>query len=202
MILLKKPYTPSALIGETKTFNVYGKSFFNIRNVYLQGLPYIFQQTLQNPFSAVPRLSALYPAFNAIKLSPSQYISNNDNTLTFVMPSAERGGFVDIILENAAGYGVLTQYVIKDTFNPYVSGTLEYNTYEPYIRPWANGVNIIDIRPDRKFYILTIDNSLIKNINSTGYITAIPTNIDSKAVMTLDDFIVTGFDGSDIVQIT
>jgi hypothetical protein len=202
MILLKKPYTPVNFVGETKTFNVYGKSFFNIKNIYLQGQPYIFKQTLQNPFSAVPRLSALYPAFNAIKLDPSQYTSNNDNTLTFIMPSAERGGFVDIILENAAGYGALTQYVIKDTFNPYPSGSPEYNAYEPYIKPWANGINVLDIRPDRKFYILTIDDILIKNINSTGYIIAIPTDEDPNAVMSLNDELITAFDGSDIVQIT
>jgi hypothetical protein len=171
MILLKKPYAPSALIGETKTFNVYGKSFIQIKNVYLQGIPYQFQQTLYNPFSAVPKLSANYPAFNAIKLDPSQYTSNNDNTVTFTMPSASRGGFVDIILENQAGYGALTRYAIKETYNPYTSGTPEYEAFQPYVRPWSQGVKIID--QTGSVYIITITNNPILKLGGDGFIKTI-----------------------------
>jgi hypothetical protein len=142
MILLKKPYLPLIFTGESKSFSVYGKSFFKVTNVYLSGLPYS-NTTLFNPFSSVPRLSALYPEFYAIKLPTTAYTSNNDNTVTFTMPSASSGGFVDIIVENQAGYGALTRYAIKSTYNPYVSGTAEYEAYQPYIRPWSQGVLVV-----------------------------------------------------------
>jgi hypothetical protein len=116
MILLKKPYTPVVFTSASKTFNVYGRSFFRVTNVYLSGYPYE-NQTFYNPFSALPKLSANYPGFFGVKLSSTQYQSNNDNTVTFTMPSATRAGYVDIIVENPAGYGKLTQYVIKEPYS-------------------------------------------------------------------------------------
>jgi hypothetical protein len=204
MILLKKPYLPIAYIGETKTFNVYGKSFFDIKNVYLRGFPYTFQQTLFNPFSAVPRLSAYYPSFRAIKLDKSQYSTNNDNILTFTMPSADRGGFVDIIIENRAGYGALTQYVIKDTFNPYTTSDPAYDAYEPYVRPWSQGIKVVsEDFSQQLFYVITIEDGLpVQRIDGSGYIKAIKTDIDPNAILMLDDTVVTTIDGNDMVQIT
>lgn len=134
MILLKKPYTPVAFTSAEKSFNVYGKSFFSIRNVYLSGYPYE-NTTFYNPFSGVPRLSATYPGFNAVKLLSSSYQTNNDNTVTFTMPSATRGGYVDIIIENQAGYGKLTQYVIKELYD----NTLT----QQQLRPWSLGIKVL-----------------------------------------------------------
>jgi hypothetical protein len=134
MILLKKPYTPVVFTSASKTFNVYGRSFFRVTNVYLSGYPYE-NQTFYNPFSALPKLSANYPGFFGVKLSSTQYQSNNDNTVTFTMPSATRAGYVDIIVENPAGYGKLTQYVIKE---PY-SGTQT----QLELRPWSSGVKVL-----------------------------------------------------------
>lgn len=171
MILLKKPYLPFVLAGQTKEFSVYGKSFYQVRNVYLSGAPYP-QSTLFNPFSAVPRLSALYPAFNAIKLNPNQYKSNNDNTITFVMPSASRGGFVDIVVENQAGYGTLTQYVIRETYNPYVSGTPQYNAFQPYVRPWSDG--IVVAQADNTIYSLDDTYTILVTISGENIVTIQP----------------------------
>lgn len=134
MIFLKKPYTPVAFTSASKTFNVYGKSFFNITNVYLSGTPYD-NQTFYNPFSSVPKLSAHYPGFFGVRLLSSQYTTNNDNTITFTMPSASKQGYVDIVVENPAGYGTLTQYVIK---YPY-SGTQT----QLELRPWSSGVKVL-----------------------------------------------------------
>lgn len=145
MILFKKPYLPFTFTGESREFSVYGKSFYKVTNVYLSGLPYP-ESTFYNPFSAIPKLSATFPGFFGIKLSNTQYSSNNDNTITFTMPSASQGGFVDIIVENQAGYGALTRYVIKDTFNPYVSGTPEYESFVPYVRPWSRGIVVAETR--------------------------------------------------------
>lgn len=133
MILLKKPYTPVAFTSAEKSFNVYGKSFFSIQAVYLSGAPYN-NQTFFNPFSGVPRLSAAYPGFNAVKLLSSQYTSNNDNTISFTMPSAVNPGYVDIIIQNEAGYGALTRYVIKDLYGTTLT--------QQQLRPWSEGIEV------------------------------------------------------------
>ena len=130
----KKFITPRVNIGETKTFNVYGKSFFRVTNVYLSGYPYQ-NQTFYNPFSSVPKLSASYPGFFGVKLLSSQYTSNNENTVTFTMPSATRPGYVDIIVENPAGYGKLTQYVVKYLY----SG----EQTQVQLRPWSSGIEVL-----------------------------------------------------------
>lgn len=134
MILLRKPYKPIVYTSEIKTFNVYGKSFRNVTAVYLSGTPYS-NQTFYNPFSALPKLSAQYPGFYGVKLLPSDYQSNNTNTITFTMPSASRAGFVDVVVENPAGYGTLTQYVVKYLFPP------ESLTQEE-LRPWCFGIEV------------------------------------------------------------
>jgi hypothetical protein len=134
MNYLNKPYTPVVFTSASKTFNVYGKSFFNITNVYLSGYPYQ-SQTFYNPFSSVPRLSANYPGFFGVKLLSSAYTTNNDNTITFTMPSATRPGYVDIIVENPAGYGKLTQYVVKYLY----SGEQSLQQ----LRPWSDGVKTL-----------------------------------------------------------
>ena len=134
MNFLSKPYTPVAFTSATKSFNVYGKSFFRVTNVYLSGLPYT-SQTFYNPFSAVPKLSAQYPGFLGVKLLSSSYQSNNDNTITFTMPSATRAGYVDIIVQNPAGYGKLTQYVVKYLYD---------NTQtQLQLRPWSSGIKVL-----------------------------------------------------------
>jgi hypothetical protein len=134
MILLKKPYTPFIAVSANKSFNVYGKSFYKITNVYLSGSSYN-NQTFYNPFSSAPKLSAHYPGFFGVKLLSSQYTSNNDNIITFVMPSAARPGFADIVVENPAGYGTLTQYVIKDIY----SGSQT----QLQLRPWSSGIQVL-----------------------------------------------------------
>ena len=150
MILLKKPYTPVVFTSAVKTFSVYGKSFFNIRNVYLSGHPHE-NTTFFNPFSGVPRLSASYTGFTGIKLLSSAYSSNNINTITFTMPSATRAGYVDIIVENEAGYGKLTQYIVKALY----SGIQPLST----ISPWSQGIKVLSepdlVLPDNLLYTFT-----------------------------------------------
>lgn len=132
--LLKKPYTQIAFTSAVDSFKLYGKSFYSVQAVYLSGHPYT-NQTFYNPFSGVPKLSAGYPGFFGVKLLSSQYSSNNDNTITFTMPSAVRPGYVDIIVQNPAGYGTLTKYVIKDLY----SGTQT----QLQLRPWSSGIKVL-----------------------------------------------------------
>jgi hypothetical protein len=130
----KIPLRPLTFTGQFSNFTVTGRSFYEIQAVYLSGYPYE-NTTFFNPFSSIPRLSATYPGFNAVKLLSSQYLSNNDNTITFTMPSATRPGYVDIIVQNQAGYGTLTQYVIKELY----TGSMPLST----LRPWSLGIKVL-----------------------------------------------------------
>jgi hypothetical protein len=134
MILIKQPFTPVVFTSATKQFNVYGRSFFKITNVYLSGTPYS-NTTFFNPFSAIPKLSATYPGFSAIRLTPSSYKTNNETFITFTMPSAIRPGLVDVIVENPAGYGKLTQFTIKEVYST--------NYTQNDLRPWSTGIQVL-----------------------------------------------------------
>jgi len=154
MILLKKPYKPLMFTGLSAGFNVYGRSFMQLQAVYLSGTPYN-NQTFYNPFSSVPKLSANNPGFTALKLLSSQYTTNNDNTITVTMPSAANAGYVDVIAQNPAGYGKLTQYVIKELYSG--QQTLLQ------LRPWSSGVVVYLSGDDSN--ILTIDSSFLVTIS-------------------------------------
>jgi len=120
--------------GVSATYNVYGRSFYKLEAVYLSGAP-LSGTTLYNPFSSVPKLSAHYPSFTAYKLLSSQYTTNFDNTITINIPAPVQAGYIDVIAQNPAGYGTLTQFVIKE---PY-SNTQPLSS----IRPWMYGVNVL-----------------------------------------------------------
>ena len=134
--------TPLLFVGEPKTFTLIGKSLFKIKNVYLSGAPYP-NCTFFNPFSGISNLSADYPGFSATRLPNTSYTTNGNNLTIFSVPSASQTGNVDIILENIAGYGKLTEYCIKNTLNPYPSSLNEHNTYVPYRKPWQDGIKVI-----------------------------------------------------------
>ena len=134
MILLNKTYTPVTHIGLSATFNVYGKSFMQLQAVYLSGKP-LSGTTLYNPFSAIPKLSAVYPSFTAYKLLSSNYSTNFDNTLTINVPPPVSAGYIDVIAQNPAGYGKLTQYAVKYLYSG-VQTQLQ-------LRPWSSGVSVL-----------------------------------------------------------
>jgi hypothetical protein len=150
MIIGRRFFTPKVPVGVSKSFTTYGKSFFKLNGVFLSGG--VFEnQTFFNPFSASPRLSAAYPGFSAIELSATQYTYNNNNELTFTMPSASYEGFADVILLNEAGWGTLTQFVVKNPGNPFFEGSANYNNYTPYQRPWKDGIIVGDGNPNVTF---------------------------------------------------
>jgi len=167
MTYLKKPYAPTVTVSASKSFTVYGKSFMGLQAVYLSGSPYE-NQTFYNPFSAIPKLSATYPGFYGIKLSQKEYSTDFEKVITFVMPSATKLGYVDIIAQNPAGYGLLTQCAVKDVYSG--KQTLEQ------LRPWALGIKVATdaIAPDEQIY--TIDGEILVTILGTEYIV----NIDQQ----------------------
>ena len=134
MIFLTKPYTPVTFVGLSATFNVYGKSFMQLQAVYLSGAP-LSGTTFYNPFSAIPKLSANNPGFTAYKLLPSNYSTNFDNTLVINIPPPISTGYIDVIVQNPAGYGKLTQYAVKYLYSG-VQTQLE-------LRPWSSGVSVL-----------------------------------------------------------
>lgn len=150
---------PIAFLGIPKTFTVYGKSFYNITNVYVSGAPFNGRTTLFNPFSAVAKLSATFPAFTGLKLLSSSYSVESPTTMTFTMPSAEFPGFVDVILQNPAGYGSVVKYAIKGNYNPYPVNSPEYSSFQPYVRPWAKGIKV-EYDPEASS-IVTIEDQII-----------------------------------------
>ena len=143
--------------GLSAIFNVYGKSFTRLNAVYLSGTP-ITNSTFYNPFSAVPRLSANYPGFSGYKLSPSEYTTNFDNTITINIPAPSATGYIDVIAQNPAGYGILTQYVIKELYNNILT--------QEQLRPWFSGVQVLSgVKGAVVDYIFAIDGDSLITIS-------------------------------------
>jgi hypothetical protein len=141
MVIINRLKPPQINIGETKTFRLVGKSFFRVENVFLSGFPYE-DTTVQAPFSGVPKLSAKYPSFTGIQLLSSSWVSNNSNTLTFTVPSAQRVGYVDVIVQNPAGYGSFLTYAIRNVHKFYLPEMPEYDSYTLYERPMLSGIRV------------------------------------------------------------
>lgn len=116
--LIILPLTESSI--QTKNIHIIGKSFYQIRNLYVSssniqyfnGLNYSYFNT----FSSISNLSSknlgfygiVIPSFNIINekvisfdLPDQIFINKNNNNL----PSA----YFDVIVENEAGYGLLTR---------------------------------------------------------------------------------------------
>jgi len=135
-----------ARIGERQQFNVWGAGFERIQNVYLSGAPLSSISTLQDPFSSTS-LSADFGPFTAVKLLTSEWSFDKINFMTFVMPSANIHGSLELIIEGPVAYGKLTENVRINTFNPFVSGSPEYNSYVPYQMPYLSGIEIGPVPP-------------------------------------------------------
>ena len=108
------PYT--TLLSTSNVYSLYGRSFFDVTNVYVSGVPFKGTDTFYNPFSGYSTLSANYPGFTAVQLLTSQFTTNNDNYIQFTMPPPLYSGNIDVIVQNLAGYGKLTQYARLTSF--------------------------------------------------------------------------------------
>jgi hypothetical protein len=109
-------------IGLTRfpTIEIYGKSFFEIKNVYLSASnENMFNGvTTFHPFSGIPRMEDMYPPFRGIPV-PS-FLLYNENYLTFELPQIPlQTGMIDVIVENEAGYGILTKDKQKPKLSAY-----------------------------------------------------------------------------------
>jgi hypothetical protein len=135
------PYTialqPTSFPLQTNlTFNLIG-SFLNVKNIYLSSNNIdIFDGNISyfNPFSAVKNLSSNNAGFSGIRVI--DYIVNDNKHVTLTSPfNFLTSGFIDIIVENEAGFGVLS----KDSRVPFLSswkGAIDIQ------KPCINGVMI------------------------------------------------------------
>jgi hypothetical protein len=140
--------------GSSVTFNVYGKSFMQLQAVYLSGAP-VANTTLYNPFSGIPKLSAHYQSFTAYKLLSSDYNTNFDNTITIKIPPPIQSGYIDVIAQNPAGYGTLTQFVVKEPYSGIQT--------QRQLRPWSEGI-VVYLSGDNS-NVLAIDGSFLVTIS-------------------------------------
>lgn len=108
----------------TYNLTIYGKNFFTLNNVYVSASnPSILDNvTFHNPFSAYSNLYPTNPPFYA-QVVPS--FIQMDNVIQFSIPNIYDIGNLDIIVENDAGYGLLT----RDTYNLSLSSDNIFLTY-------------------------------------------------------------------------
>ena len=115
-----KPYSFSLSnsISSLPRIIISGKNFFSISNVFLSASnsSMINGVTLFNPFSAESRLSAINTPFRAAKISAFTQI---DNVIYFDLPTINYTGYLDVIVLNEAGYGLLS----RDSYKPTLSST-------------------------------------------------------------------------------
>ena len=121
------PYTiyvlpPSLSSQQIKTVLIRGKSFiYDIRNVYLSSSnPNIFENltySLYNPFADDDKLAPKNPPFFGTPLSSYNIYSEKilyfdipDNVFYHIQNSAKPfSAYIDVIVENEAGYGLLSR---------------------------------------------------------------------------------------------
>jgi len=126
-----------------------GKSFLRPRKLYLSASNEMMFDNIRcfNPFiSGTATQKKAYPPFRGI-LVPSFNVIN-DKFLVFNFPQEPKTiGYVDVIMENEAGYGKLT----SDTLLPYIS---TFNESENIQFPWISGIEI-------KYYEYTWNDSFL-----------------------------------------
>jgi hypothetical protein len=102
---------PSISSESTKYLTIIGRSFYNIKNIYFKNIKNeVFNTpvTLYNPFSAVSKLSAHNTKFYGIKIE--NFVVLENNKIIIEIPQIFSGkGFIDIVIENEAGFGFLTE---------------------------------------------------------------------------------------------
>lgn len=157
---------PDGYPVETNPYiNVQGKSFLNIRAIYLSGSnPTIFptKSTYYNPFSAVKNLSANNPGFTAAKVE--NFLIQGEHYIVIEIPETYySAGYIDIIVENEAGYGLLS----RDSRVPFLS------TYPGAINiqsPCISGIYIKDYSTIGANLLFTIDGSPMITINGNNLV--------------------------------
>jgi hypothetical protein len=121
---IQPDYVP---IENDTTITLIGKSFLNITNVYLSSNDdSIFSENTvyYSPFSAVKNLSSVNSGFYGIKIT--DYVVQNEKYITTNQSlSFLHSGFIDVIVENEAGFGILSR-----------------DSRVPFLSSWAGAIDI------------------------------------------------------------
>jgi hypothetical protein len=120
-------------IGRTTSstvYTLYGKSFINITDLYLQSdEDILLNKSLQTPFLGTSLLDD-YPNFDGVRISTFRTLS--ENSIEFTIPDIITGeGKFDIIAKNDAGYGVLSKDSVLPPHDSTIDPTLIKNPYQP-----------------------------------------------------------------------
>jgi hypothetical protein len=139
------PYTTS--IGVTSlTYDLVGDMFQFVDSIVVSGTPQgifpVSSYELLNPFVDSKRLSSIYQPFSAVPLLTSNWSVVNDYHIRLNIPMTYTTGYVDVLAISPFGVGRLTLDTVRPTFNPYVSGTIEYNNYQTIQKPTVSGIQI------------------------------------------------------------
>jgi len=105
-------FTPNV---SATTFDIYGKYLIQPLNVYLSASnPLMFNNiTTFSPFISSTKLSSVYTPFKAVSTT---FNAIDDQHIEISFPEIPaHPGFVDIIVENEAGYGKLNSYKLQVT---------------------------------------------------------------------------------------
>jgi hypothetical protein len=140
-----KPLPFALSVSSNDNIVLFGDMFQYTSAIYIIPTPNVYPNSALSyfdPFSSYPYLSATYPGFSAIKFY-NWYIEN-EKAIVMTLDSATSAGYIDVIVENDAGYGRMSQDCISKTINPYISGTSDYNNWTAYQVPWLSGINILD----------------------------------------------------------
>jgi hypothetical protein len=121
-------WTGIGQLSSVNHFNVdlYGKYFFDIRNIYLSASNYNMLSGIQlwDVFSNYSKLSAKNPPFYGLKVP--EFTISSDNHISFNIPQIpDSSGVLDIIAENEAGYGKLTVGCLRPSISSWSGWTLE-----------------------------------------------------------------------------
>ena len=131
-------FTLNAYNSSVPTIVLTGRSFFNITNIYLSAYNSNIlnqPQTYKDPFSKSSRLSSLFLGFSGLEVTNYAKVISN-KIITLELPNFfNDSGYFDIIVQNEAGYGILS----NDSRVPFLS---TYNGAIDIQRPCVNGVSV------------------------------------------------------------
>lgn len=123
-------------------YNLYGKDFFNITDIYLQSdESTLSNSTIQSPFNGTPQLTT-YPSFNGVRLGTYKVISENNIEFTIPDGIVTSAGKFDVIVKNEAGYGILS---VDSRFPNHISDVDLTYIPSPYQPQCVNGMQAVSL---------------------------------------------------------
>lgn len=125
-------------------FVLEGKSMDTVSDLFISATSGVYATSFIYPHSGNSLVSADFTGFSGISVDDWSYNAGSQ-AIEFVLPQPLSAGYIDLIASNEAGYGVLTVDSVRPTFNPYISGTWEYDNYVQYQHPSISGIYVAPV---------------------------------------------------------